>query len=83
MNCANCEHCMKSRGDLATRYSYHCSHPNKKYIRDYFRANRLNSMPGFLGFSRAANDLELARKTAPRWCPLKIEECKPGQKPGE
>lgn len=79
MICENCKYCERIRGEYAIRYSYHCQHPNRQHINDYFRANGLHYMEGFLGFSKSAHHLELSRKTSPRWCPLRIEDNSKGE----
>lgn len=74
MICKNCEHCKRQRRRYASRYTYFCEHENQRYILDYFAANKIQSMPGFLGYSKSTREPELGRKTSPRWCPLRIEE---------
>lgn len=39
---------------------------NQRYIAEYYRKNKLKSMPGFLGFG----ELSFPRKRIPKWCPL-------------
>ncbi len=66
--CIDCEYAKAYRKFTSTRYEFCCKHPDKEYIKDYFRKNRIRKMEGFLGYSKAG---EFPIKTAPKWCPLK------------
>ena len=65
-NCTGCLYLKGYRKPYNKRAAYYCSHPNQRYIAEYYRKNKLKSMPGFLGFG----ELSLPRKRIPKWCPL-------------
>lgn len=68
--CSECEHCKEFRKSGNTRSGFHCEHPDKKYIWDYYKEHNINRMVGFIGFgAKYSNDVPL--KTSPAWCPLK------------
>ena len=68
--CNKCEHCV---GYLhSTRRGFQCNHPNKSYINDYFRKNKIQKMPGFIGSGEKFAPVP-KNKTTPKWCPKKSE----------
>ena len=63
-------HCSGLRRPGNTSTSFTCSHPDQRYIQDYFREKRMNKMPGFLGYGARYSEA-VPIKTAPAWCPEK------------
>lgn len=74
--CADCEYCKGYRGINATRSGFHCEHPDGGYIRDYFKANKISKMEGFIGYGERFAD-KPSIKTSPAWCPKKKKEGMP------
>ena len=70
MLCVNCSYCNRFQmiGNRTAEFS--CSHPDEKYITQYFQEHNLVKMPGFLGHGYD----EVPIKTSPRWCPLRRKE---------
>ncbi len=66
--CIDCEYAKSRQKFTNIRIEFRCDHPDRDYINDYFRKNRIRKMEGFLGYSKAG---EFPIKTAPKWCPLK------------
>ena len=69
-DCDNCEHCFGYRN--ATRRGFLCNHPNQSYIVDYFLKNKIQKMPGFIGFGEKFATVP-KNKTTPKWCPKKSD----------
>lgn len=69
MNCKNCKH-MKAYRKFgnATQIAF-CEHPDKEYIRTYFKEHRIRKYEGYLGFINSKGVFPI--KTSPKWCPLK------------
>ena len=59
-----------------------CTHPDQRYIQDYFSRKNMRKMPGFIGFGERYSE-EVPVRTAPAWCPKKRapEEDRNGQCP--
>lgn len=72
IKCEGCNYCKGVKGNNATRYGFHCQHPDQKHIGDYFREHRLTKMDGFIGFGKCFGD-KPEIKTSPAWCPKKKE----------
>lgn len=66
--CVTCEYCEGYLGK--TRRSFHCKHPNQKYIIDYFNNKKIKSMPAFIGYGENFSRIP-KNKITPRWCPKK------------
>ena len=75
LKCADCEYCRGYRayGTGATRVGFHCEHPDREYIGNYFKEKRRCTMEGFIGFSKPYGGVP-ALKGTPRWCPKKKVE---------
>lgn len=65
--CDNCEYCKGYTH--STRKGFHCKHPNQKHIAEYFKKNKIQKMPAFIGFGEKFSDVP-KNKTTPKWCPL-------------
>ena len=50
IKCSECQYCSGIRPRGNTRTNFSCSHPDQRYINDYFIQKGLRKMPGFLGF---------------------------------
>ena len=70
MLCVNCSYCNRFQKNGNRMAEFSCSHPDKKYITQYFQEHNLVKMPGFLGHGYD----EVPIKTSPRWCPLRRKE---------
>lgn len=70
IRCIDCEHCKDLRNIGNTRGSFHCEHPNKGYIDEYFENHNIQKMPGFIAFGKVFDDKPNI-KTSPAWCPKK------------
>lgn len=74
--CDKCEYCI---GFLYhTRKAFHCRHPNKSYIANYFREKKIHKTPAFIGLGEKFADVP-KNKTTPRWCPKKAPAAKEGE----
>ena len=73
MRCKECKYVEAYRRGLNKRRECYCSHPDKKYIFDYFQKNRMVKSVGFLSFSEPYTTSPTI-KTAPKWCPLKKKD---------
>ena len=71
--CADCNYCNGLKRHNATRYGFHCEHPDKQYIIDYFRKNNIRKMDGFIGFGKPYSQVPEI-KTSPAWCLLRRKE---------
>lgn len=72
MSVCRCQTCPYQKGYRKpgnSRTSYHCKHPDERYIRDYFNEHKIKKMPGFLGFGHG----QLPLKRTVKWCPLEKE----------
>ena len=63
--CQTCPYQMGYRKPGNSRTSYRCTHPDQRYIREYFEKHRIKKMPGFLGFGHG----QLPLKRTVKWCP--------------
>lgn len=70
IKCSACNHCSGFRPLGNTRTKFTCAHPDQEHINDYFHKNRINKMPGFIGYGAGYSDV-VPIKTAPAWCPKK------------
>lgn len=68
--CNNCEYLLSLKSANATRFDFHCNHPNQMYIYDYFKEHDIKKMPGFIGYGKCYGH-EPTNKTTPKWCPNK------------
>ncbi len=50
IKCSECNHYSGLRRPGNTSTNFTCSHPDQRYIQNYFREKRMNKMPGFLGY---------------------------------
>jgi hypothetical protein len=75
IKCAECKYCKDSRRYGNTRGSFHCEHPDKKYILEYFKDYKIHKMEGFIGFGKPFENTP-SIKTSPAWCPKKKQEGK-------
>lgn len=70
IKCSQCCHCREYRKFGNTRSEFTCNHPDHDYILNYFYKNKIQKMPGFLGFGEKYSHT-VPLKTSPRWCPEK------------
>ncbi len=70
IKCSECNHYSGLRRPGNTSTNFTCSHPDQRYIQNYFREKRMNKMPGFLGYGARYSEA-VPIKTAPAWCPEK------------
>lgn len=71
ISCSECSHCSGFRLVGNTRTEFTCTHPDQRYIQDYFSRKNMRKMPGFIGFGERYSE-EVPVRTAPAWCPKKI-----------
>ncbi|HIW80276.1 MAG TPA: hypothetical protein H9742_01925 [Candidatus Acetatifactor stercoripullorum] len=71
IRCADCEYCKEFRKTGNIRSDFTCEHPDKEYIRKYFKEHKIQKMEGFLGFGTRYSR-EVPIKTSPAWCPKKV-----------
>ena len=69
MICKECSYKREFRRVGNRTVSVTCEHPNKEYIRNYFKQNDIHKMEGFLGFIDSKGNFPI--KKSPKWCPLK------------
>jgi hypothetical protein len=70
IKCSECEHCKEFRPVGNTRSNFTCEHPNREYIREYYKQHKITRMEGFIGFGERRSD-KVPVKSSPRWCPRK------------
>ncbi len=63
--CIGCDRLRAYRKPGNTRTEYSCRHENQKFIEDYYKSNKILSMPGHIGYGKGV----FPRKTTPKWCP--------------
>ena len=82
IRCSECGYCSGFRPMRNTRTEFTCTHPDQRYIQDYFFRKNMRKMPGFIGFGERYSE-EVPVRTAPAWCPKKRapEEDRNGQCP--
>lgn len=74
IRCSECEYCKEApSGTHSSRGSFYCKHPNQKFIKNYYKENRISRMVGFIDYGKPYGHAPKL-KTAPRWCPLKKED---------
>lgn len=71
-SCKSCEHCKDYSGVYNKRREYYCTHPNRKYIDEYFKIHNIKKSPAFIGFSKTDGSFPVKKK--PKWCPLEQED---------
>lgn len=70
IRCADCEHCREFRPVGNTRSNFTCEHPDREYIRNYYKEHNIYKMEGFIGFGAKYSE-KVPIKTSPAWCPKK------------
>lgn len=70
IKCSECEYCEGIRPFGNTRSRFTCEHPDREYIREYYRQHKINKLKGFIGFGEKWSDI-VPIKTSPNWCPRK------------
>lgn len=70
VKCSECEYCREFRPVGNTRSEFWCDHPNKEYIKEYYKKHRINRSEGFLEYGKPYEH-QVPLKTSPRWCPKK------------
>lgn len=70
IKCSECEHCKEFRPVGNTRSEFTCEHPNREYIREYYKQHKITKMEGFIGFGEKWSD-KVPVKSSPKWCPRK------------
>lgn len=70
IKCSECEHCKEFTQVGNTRSEFTCEHPDKEYIREYYRQHKINKLVGFIGFGKRWSS-KPPIKSSPRWCPRK------------
>ena len=70
IRCSGCGYCSGFRPMRNTRTEFTCTHPDQRYIQDYFLRKNMLKMPGFIGFGAKYSEA-VPVKTAPAWCPEK------------
>ena len=69
--CSECEHCKSiGTGRYATRSNFYCEHPDRGYIEQYYKENKINKALAFIDYSKPYEKAP-AIKTSPKWCPRK------------
>lgn len=46
-----------------------CQHPDKEYVRKYYKEHDIRKFEGFIGFINSKGVFPI--KGSPKWCPLK------------
>lgn len=70
IKCSECEHCKEFRPVGNTRSEFTCEHPNREYIREYYKQHKITRAEGFIGFGiRWQHQVPI--KSSPKWCPRK------------
>jgi len=70
IKCSECEHCKEFRPVGNTRSEFTCEHPNREYIREYYKQHKITKMEGFIGFGERWQH-KAPVKSSPKWCPRK------------
>ena len=70
IKCSECEHCKEFTPVGNTRSEFTCEHPDKEYIREYYRQHKIYKLQGFIGFGERWSSKPPV-KSSPRWCPRK------------
>ena len=69
MICKECPHKKEYRRKYNTTKGAMCEHPDKGYIRMYFKVHNIRKHEGFIGYVNSKGVFPI--KKSPAWCPLK------------
>ena len=69
MICKDCPYKKEYRRNFNSTKGVMCVHPDKEYIRKYFKDRNIKKYQGFIGFINSKGIFPV--KKSPMWCPLK------------
>ena len=69
-DCSECEYYNGIRPWGYSRKEFFCKHPDKSYISDYYKAQKVRTREGFLKYGQPWSE-EIPQKISPAWCPKK------------
>lgn len=69
MICKECPFQKQYRRHFNSTREVMCEHPDKEYIRKYFKEHNIRKYEGFIGFVNSKGVFPI--KKSPAWCPLK------------
>ena len=72
MICKECPYKKEYQRYGNTTKTVMCEHPDKEYIRQYFREHKIHKYEGCLGFVNSKGVIPI--KKSPKWCPLKRDK---------